>query len=57
MLFGNKVGWASTKRKKGPTRSSHLTLCLSSRSHTLLVKEKTRAMRRIEEKIEEEEEI
>jgi len=44
-----EVGWASTKRKRGPTRSS--------RSHTLLVKEKTKAMRRIEEKIEEEEEI
>ena len=57
MLFSNKVGWAPTKRKKGPTRSSHLTHCLSSMSHTLLVKEKARAMRKIEEKIEEEEEI
>ena len=57
MLFSNNVGWAPTKRKKGPTRSSHLTHCLSSMSHTLLVKEKARAMRKIEEKIEEEEEI
>jgi len=37
------------KRKRGPSRSS--------RSHILLVNERTRAMRRIEEKIEEEEEI
>ena len=41
------VGWAPTKRKRGPSRSS--------RSHIMLVKEKTRTMRRIEEKIEEEE--
>lgn len=46
------VGWTPTKRKRGPSRSSR-----SSRSHILLVKEKTRALRRIEEKIEEEEEI
>jgi len=76
VLSNNEVGWAPTKRKRGPSRSSRSSRSprsprssrsprsprssrppRSSRSHILLDKEKTRAMRRIEEKIEEEEEI